>query len=60
MAENDFDVVLLDLSLPDSSGLETFFVMRAQADRAPIVILSGNDDEMTAIKAVQAGGRIIW
>ncbi len=55
--EDTFDVILLDLSLPDSKGLETFFAMHAQAGEAPIVVLSGHDDEQSAVKAVQAGAQ---
>lgn len=53
--EDRFDVILLDLSLPDSNGLETFFAMYAHADGVPIVVLSGQSDETVAVKAVQAG-----
>ena len=56
-AEEHFDVVLLDLALPDSQGLETFLTMHARARNVPIVVLSGYDDERTAIKAVQAGAQ---
>jgi CheY-like chemotaxis protein len=51
------DVVLLDLSLPDSRGLETFLVMSARQADAPIIILTGLDDETTAVRAVQAGAQ---
>ena len=54
-----FDVLLLDLSLPDSQGLETFLKLSAQAGEIPIVVITGLDDERTAIKAVQAGCRTI-
>ncbi len=54
-AEDVFDVILLDLALPDSQGLGTFIRMHAHADGVPIVVLSGYDDEITAMKAVQAG-----
>jgi sigma-B regulation protein RsbU (phosphoserine phosphatase) len=58
IAESDFDVILLDLSLPDSRGLETFFKMKAGVgESVPIVVLSGYDDEKTAVKAVQAGAQ---
>jgi len=53
--EDRFDVILLDLTLPDSGGLETFFAMHARAGDVPIVVLSGQSDETVAIKAVQAG-----
>ena len=55
--EGQFDVILLDLSLPDSQGLETFFAMHAHAGEVPIVVLSGYNDESTAVKAVQAGAQ---
>jgi serine phosphatase RsbU (regulator of sigma subunit) len=50
-----FDVILLDLTLPDSHGLETFLAMHSQAEEVPIVVLSAYNDEATAVKAVQAG-----
>jgi phosphoserine phosphatase RsbU/P len=53
--EDRFDVILLDLSLPDSQGLETFFSVHAHAGDVPIVVLSGYSDEGSAVKAVQAG-----
>ena len=52
-----FAVVLLDLSLPDSQGLETFTRMQRQSARTPIVVLTGLDDETLAVKAVQAGAQ---
>jgi serine phosphatase RsbU (regulator of sigma subunit) len=55
LREPGIDVVLLDLSLPDSRGLETFLRVHTQVPRVPIVVLSGLDDETLAIKAVQTG-----
>lgn len=55
--EDRFDVILLDLTLPDSHGLETFFAMRAHAGDVPIVVLSAYSDEQSAVKAVQAGAQ---
>ena len=55
--EQEFDVILLDLGLPDSQGLETFFAVSAEATEKPIVVLSGLKDESAAIKAVQAGAQ---
>jgi phosphoserine phosphatase RsbU/P len=52
-----FDVVLLDLCLPDSTGLETFFNLYAHVGEVPIVVLSGYNDERTAVKAVQSGAQ---
>ncbi len=55
--EETYDVILLDLGLPDSNGLETFFSIYAHAGNVPIVVLSGYSDERAAIKAVQAGAQ---
>jgi len=54
-AEPGFEVVLLDLSLPDSGGLETVSRARAGAGGTPIVVMSGQDDEETALRALQSG-----
>ncbi len=48
-------LVLLDLNLPDSHGAETFRRIRQKAPNVPVVILSGQDDEAMAIKAVHQG-----
>jgi len=52
---SEFDVVLLDLSLPDSSGMETVERVRMASARTPVVVLSGQDDEHTALQALQGG-----
>jgi PAS domain S-box-containing protein len=57
LEETTFEVILLDLSLPDSSGLETVSRMRAAAPRTPMVVLSGQDDEEVALRAVQQGAQ---
>jgi phosphoserine phosphatase RsbU/P len=48
-------LVLLDLNLPDSHGAETFRRILQKAPNVPVVILSGQDDEALAIKAVHQG-----
>jgi|HubBroStandDraft_1064217.scaffolds.fasta_scaffold00130_21 sigma-B regulation protein RsbU (phosphoserine phosphatase) len=48
-------LVLLDLNLPDSHGAETFRSIMRKAPNVPIVILSGQDDEAMAMKAVHQG-----
>ncbi len=55
--EQSFDVVLLDLGLPDSRGLGTFLRMQSAVNDLPIVVLSGYADEAMAVKAVQAGAQ---
>ena len=52
-----FDVILLDLSLEDSEGIETFTTLRDGGSTAPIVVLTGFDDETTAVQAVREGAQ---
>jgi signal transduction histidine kinase len=51
------DVILLDLSLPDSQGFATFETTHADAPDVPIVVLSGLDDQDLAIRAVHQGAQ---
>jgi len=57
LAEGGIDVLLLDLSLPDSQGLDSVSKVIAKAPKVPIVVMSGLDDESVAIKAVQEGAQ---
>jgi signal transduction histidine kinase len=57
MRETGADVVLLDLSLPDAHGLETVERMLEAAPDAPIFVLTGLDDQTTALQAVHAGAQ---
>jgi PAS domain S-box-containing protein len=57
LAGGGIQAILLDLTLPDSSGLDTFFQVRACAPHLPITILSGFDDEDVAIRAVREGAQ---
>jgi signal transduction histidine kinase len=51
------DVVLLDLGLPDSHGIDTLILTRAQAPSAPIVVLTGFQDEALGDEALQEGAQ---
>lgn len=57
LEEGPVDAILLDLSLPDSQGLETFTQLRAREPHTPVVVLSGLDDETIALRAVQEGAQ---
>lgn len=57
LAKETFDVILLDLSLPDSQGWDTFVRTHRQAKATPIIVLTGIDDETLAIRAMQEGGQ---
>lgn len=52
-----YDVILLDLSLPDSFGVDTLLKMRAEAKDVAIVVLTGNDDTELGVQAVQHGAQ---
>ncbi len=52
-----FDVVLLDLSLPDSSGLDTLAGIQTDSPQTPVVVLTGHDDDILAIEAVRRGAQ---
>lgn len=57
MAHGHFDVVLLDLSLPDSRGLDSLIALKPFAAALPIVVLTGFDDETLATGAMQLGAQ---
>jgi PAS domain S-box-containing protein len=57
IAKRSVDVVLLDLGLPDSQGLSTLIKILSQAQKIPIVVLTGLDDEITGVKAIQNGAQ---
>lgn len=53
----DIQVVLADLSLPDSQGIATFRQLHRHPSRAPILVLSGMDDEAMALRTVEEGAQ---
>jgi signal transduction histidine kinase len=57
LEKNETDIVLLDLSLPDSYGLDTFRSINNTAPRLPIVVLSGNENEELAAEIVKLGAQ---
>jgi signal transduction histidine kinase len=52
-----FDVILLDLGLPDCTGIETLVRASAAAPQMPIVVLTGADDKVTSLEAIKRGGQ---
>jgi two-component system, cell cycle sensor histidine kinase and response regulator CckA len=57
LSARKFDIILLDLGLPDCSGLETFTCIDKVAPETPKIILSGYTDETFALEAVRAGAQ---
>lgn len=54
---DNFDVVLLDLCVPDGAGLANVSLIRAQAPRLPIIAAGEADNEEVALEAVHAGAQ---
>ncbi len=57
LALGDVDVLLLDLGLPDSQGLETAVEAMRSAPAVPIVVLTGYDDDEAAAEAIERGAQ---
>lgn len=57
LQQESFDVALLDLTLPDSSGLQTFTDLKAAAPEVPVLVISGMTDESLALRAVREGAQ---
>ncbi len=57
LARGGIEVVLLDLSLPESQGLDSFHHVRTKAPDTPVVVLTGSNDEELGNRAVQSGAQ---
>ena len=57
LAGGDFDLILLDLSLPDSDGLETFTELHANFPNIPIVVITAMANDEIAVSALHAGAQ---
>lgn len=57
LRQKTFDIILLDLSLPDSQGLDTLKAVQATAERTPIIVLTGLSDDQTTTAAMAKGAQ---
>ncbi len=57
LAKDEFSLVLSDLSVSDSHGIDTFQALRAAAPEHPIVVLTGQDDQELALRVVREGAQ---
>ncbi len=57
LSQDKFDIILVDLSLPDSHGFETFEQINTTWPEIPIIVLTGNEDDDLATQAVKAGAQ---
>ena len=55
--QHEFDVLLLDLAVPDTQGLETLDHIRTRSPALPVVVLTACDDEAAAIRALRRGAQ---
>jgi PAS domain S-box-containing protein len=56
-SENEFDVILLDLGLPDSISLNTLKNIQSPTLKAPVIVMTGLDDEETALLSLKQGAQ---
>jgi len=57
LCTDSFDVVLLDLGLPDSNGLNTLMKLKRDHPEKPVLVMTGYDDETIGVKAVRKGAQ---
>ena len=57
LAQMEIDLILLDLNLPDSQGLDTIVKAHAKAQIIPVIVLTGLEDENLAIKSISKGAQ---
>jgi Flp pilus assembly CpaE family ATPase len=55
LSQGGVDVILLDLGLPDSDGVDTYLATRANAPSIPVIVLSAGDSESLALRMIQEG-----
>ena len=55
LAEDRFDLLVLDVNLPDGSGLDLLRQMRAEGDATPVILLTANDLELDEVTGLEAG-----
>lgn len=55
LIKDNFDLILLDLCLPDSEGMDTFNIMKYNAPDIPIIVLTGLKEDIFAVSAVGRG-----
>ena len=57
LSQRNYDIILLDLGLPDSNGFQALKHLREQFPDIPVVVITGSHDQETGIRAVQSGAQ---
>ena len=55
LAEERFDLLILDINLPDGSGLDLLRQLRMNGDSTPVILLTANDLELDEVTGLEAG-----
>ena len=55
LAEDRFDLLVLDVNLPDGSGLDLLRQVRSEDDATPVILLTANDLELDEVTGLEAG-----
>ena len=55
LAEEHFDLLILDINLPDGSGLDLLRQVRSEGDTTPVILLTANDLELDEVTGLEAG-----
>ena len=55
LVEECFDLLILDVNLPDGSGLDLLRQVRAEGDATPVILLTANDLELDEVTGLEAG-----
>lgn len=56
LSEKQYDLLLLDVTLPDGTGFQVCEAVRAQGDQVPIIFLTASDEEVNVIRGLDCGG----
>jgi signal transduction histidine kinase len=57
LRDQDFDLLIVDLNVPDSQGLDTFLSLHEEAPETPVMVLSATEEDSLAIQAVKSGAQ---
>ena len=58
LEEDRFDLLILDVNLPDGSGLDLLRQVRAEGDATPVILLTANDLELDEVTGLEAGADV--
>jgi len=57
ISQKSFDIIVADLNLPDSSGINTFYEIKKKSGNTPVIILSGMNDSNLTLESIRSGAQ---